>query len=238
MDKINSNNLSKTFLKPKTVADKEVAVLVKEDKLKTAPKSKDADVRVELSDKARELKKSLDLAKKEEELIDSPAIYFVSGFDWWGAGSIKGNYDGIKDMTDVVEDAKHFAWDEQDKIMEDIKKHKSDQPLILVGHSFGGDGVFEIAQELNKLENGFRKVDLMVTLDSVGFDNDKVPQNVVKNINYIADGPYELLNDGPNVALDYNKTEVSNFLRPEAHAELDDTVDIQMTIIEEINKLV
>lgn len=238
MDKISANSLSKNFLKTKHASDKEVAVLTQKPDLKSAVKKNEADVKVELSDKARELKKTLDLAKKEKELIAEPAIYFVSGFDWWGAGSIKGNYDGIKDMTDVVEDAKHFAWDEQDKIMEDIKKHKSDQPLILVGHSFGGDGVFEIAQNLNTIENGFRKVDLMVTLDSVGFDNDKVPENVAKNINYIANGPYEFLNDGPNVALDYNKTEVSNFLRPESHAELDDTADIQMTILEEINKII
>ena len=201
------------------------------------PKIEEADARVELSTKAKELKKSLEIAKKseEEDLINEPAIYFVSGFDWWGAGSIKGNYDGVRDMTDVVEYAQHFSWDQQDEIMEDIKKHKPDQPLILVGHSFGGDGVFEIAQRLNTLENNFRPVDLMVTLDSVGFDNDKVPTNVAKNLNYIASGPYEFLNDGPNVAIDYKRTKVENFLRPESHAELDDTTDIQMTILEEIN---
>jgi hypothetical protein len=199
---------------------------------------------VELSEKSIELKKALTSAQKADKIhnkkfgnIDKPAIYFVSGFDWFGAGSIKGNYDGIRDMAEAVTGANHYAWDEQDEIVEDIKKHKSNQPLILVGHSFGGDGVVEIAQCLNTLDNGFRKVDLLVTLDSVGMDNDKIPQNVKKNLNYLATGPYDFLNDGPNIAENYKRTDVENYLRPELHAELDDTTDIQVRILEEIDSI-
>jgi len=199
------------------------------------------DVRVELSDKAKELKEELSNKQKVHEIhakkfgtVEKPGIYFMSGFDWFGAGSIKGNYDGIKDMANAVEGSKHYAWDEQDAIIEDIKKRKPDQPIVLVGHSFGGDGVMEIAQRLNTIDNGFRKIDLLVTLDSVGFDNDKVPQNVRKNLNYLAQGPYDFLNDGPNIALDYTRTKVENFLRPEKHADLDDTTDIQIRVLEEI----
>ena len=239
MDKITNNPYSTNQnLKKTNVATEQsksgVAVAEKtEDKV---VKKVTEDVKVELSEKSKELKKTLDIATKSLKLTDKPGIYFMSGFDWWGAGSIKGNYDGIRDMANTVKGAKHFPWDEQDKVLEEIKKIKPDKPLILVGHSFGGDGVFEIAQRLNTLENGFRKVDLMVTLDSVGFDNDKVPQNVKKNVNYIANGPYQFLNDGPNIALDYNRSKVENYLRTEAHAELDDLTDVQMHILEEIDK--
>lgn len=209
---------------------------------------------VVLSEKSKELAKDLKEKSQEESKTKSldqaqkihkkkfgnekkPGVFFISGFDWLGASSVKGNYDGIRDMADAVEGAKHFAWDEQDIILEEIKKRSPDQPIILVGHSFGGDAVMEIAQELNKIENGFRRIDLLVTLDSVGFDNDFVPQNVKKNLNFIAQGN-TFINDGPNLAINYERTEVINFLRPEAHAALDDTTDVQVKILEEINSIV
>tara|TARA_B100001971_G_C18267904_1_gene595867 strand:- start:16602 stop:17378 length:777 start_codon:yes stop_codon:yes gene_type:complete len=220
------------------------------------PKNKGA-YEVSLSEKSKELEKKLKNMNSEKELVgrnkikaadtalkihekkfgnlNKPGVFFVSGFDWFGASSVKGNYDGIRDMAEAVNGAKHFAWDQQEEILEEIKKRDINQPIILVGHSFGGDAVMEIAQELNKIENGFRKVDLLVTLDSVGFDNDIVPHNVGKNLNFIASGN-KLINDGPNIAANYNRTEVTNFLRHEAHAELDDATDIQIEIIEAVNK--
>ncbi len=200
---------------------------------------------VSISEKSKELKEKLSSAEKAIKIhekkfgkIEKPGIYFVSGFDWFGAGSIKGNYDGIRDMADAIPGAKHYSWDEQDLIIEDIKKRKPDQPIVIVGHSFGGDSAVEIAQELNSIENGFRKIDLLVTLDSVGYDNDKIPQNVGKNLNFLAQGPYEFLNDGPNIALNYKRTAVENYLRHEKHADLDDSTDIQIEILEQIEKTV
>ncbi len=200
--------------------------------------------RVELSEKAKGLKKDLSGAEQALKIhrkkfgnIEKPGIYFVSGFDWFGASSVKGNYDGIRDMAEAVEGAQHFSWDQTDEIVKDIKKRDPSQPIILVGHSFGGDGVVEIAQELNTIENGFRKIDLLVTLDSVGFDNDFIPQNVKKNLNYLAQGPYKWLNDGPNIAMNYERTEVKNFLHPEEHADLDDSTDVQIAVLESINQI-
>lgn len=238
MDKITSNPYIQTS--DKTAKNSELAkpsVDVKEIIVDKPVKQVKEDAKVELSDKSRELKKTLDIATKSLKLRDEPGVYFMSGFDWWGAGSIKGNYDGIKDMSEIVENSQLFTWDDQDELLEDIKKIDPAKPIVLVGHSFGGDGVFEIAQRLNTLENGFRKVDLMVTLDSVGTDNDKVPENVKKNINYIANGPYQFLNDGPNIAIDHNRTKVENYLRSESHADLDDLTDIQMNILDEIDKV-
>ena len=118
-----------------------------------------------------------------------------------------------------------------------IAKLDKNAPLILVGHSFGGDTAVEIANELNTMENDFRKVDLLVTLDSVGFNNDLIPENVKKNVNYIAQGSL-FLNDGPNLAHKHEKTAVENILKTEAHAELDDLVEVQQRILKEIENLV
>jgi hypothetical protein len=200
-------------------------------------------VKVELSEKSKQLKEELSSAEKAMKIhskkfgkLEKPGIYFLSGFDWLGASSVKGNYDGIRDMADAIEGAEHFSWSDKEEVIADIKKRRPDQPVVLVGHSFGGDSIVEIAQELNTIENGFRKIDLLVTLDSVGTDNDFIPQNVKKNLNYIAQGPYDFLNDGPNIALNYQRSKVDNFLRHEQHADLDDATDIQINILEEIEK--
>ena len=210
----------------------------------TANKSKKEDFTVELSEQSKDLKKKLSSAEKAHKIhskkfgkLEKPGIYFVSGFDWFGAGSIKGNYNGISDMAEAVDGAKLYSWDQQDELIADIKKRKPNQPIVLVGHSFGGDGIVEVANRLNTIENGFRKIDLMITLDSVGTDNDFIPQNVKKNLNYLAQGPYNFLNDGPNIARNYERTQVENFLRPEEHSELDDATDIQITIMEEIDNV-
>lgn len=223
------------------------------DTAKKHPTQKEvgSDYNVSISKNAKELEKELKEASSEVNPVEiaqkihekkfgklkSPGIFFVSGFDWFGASSVKGNYDGIRDMAEAVEGARHYAWDQQEEILEQIKKRDPNVPLILVGHSFGGDAVVEIAQELNTIENGFRKVDLMVTLDSVGLDNDIIPQNVKKNLNYLAQGN-GLINDGPNIAANYQRSEVTNYLRHEAHAELDDTTDIQVAVLEAISKIV
>lgn len=203
------------------------------------------DYDVSLSDKSKELKKELDevvkvskVTPKETMTTKGPGIYFVSGFDWFGAGSIKGNYDGIEDMSKAVDDAQKYSWDEQSKILEDIKKRDPKEPIVLVGHSFGGDSVVEVANELNSLEHGFREIDLLVTLDSVGFGNDIVPQNVKKNLNFLAQGPYDFLNDGPNIAKNHERTEVKNMLTEMVHSDLDDSKDIQSQILNAIKLIV
>lgn len=241
MEKINSQTKAYTQQKlpQKNAAVKEA---VKEEQVK---KPIGKDVEVKLSEKAKELKKELSGAEKAMQIqekkfgnIEKPGVFFISGFDWFGASSVKGNYDGIKDMAEAVDNGEHFAWDQKDKILEKIKERRPDQPIVLIGHSFGGDTAVEIAEELNKMENGFRKIDLLVTLDSVGFDNDLIPQNVKRNLNYVANGPYKFLNDGPNIAQNYKRTEVDNFLRHEAHSELDDSTDIQIDILDAINQVV
>ncbi|MCO4752964.1 MAG: hypothetical protein KC478_00710 [Bacteriovoracaceae bacterium] len=224
-------------------------------KAKPEAKKSSPDYEVSLSKNTKNLEKNLKDASESKSYdvdpaalaqkihakkfgkLEKPGIFFVSGFDWFGASSVKGNYDGIRDMAEAVEGARHYAWDQQEEILGEIKKRNPDQPIILVGHSFGGDAVVEIAQQLNTIENGFRSVDLMVTLDSVGLDNDIVPQNVKQNLNFLAQGN-RFINDGPNIAANYERSDVTNFLRHEEHAELDDATDIQIEILEAIQKIV
>ncbi len=234
-------------LKPKKPSEKalEKDDVIGDKKLDiTTEKKTVSKPKVEISKEARELKEKLDNVAKAQKIhqkkfgdLESPGVFFVSGFDWFGAGSIKGNYDGIRDMSDATPGAKHYAWDEKEKIISDIMKRKPDQPIVLVGHSFGGDTIVEIANELNTIEKGFRKIDLMITLDSVGMNNDRIPQNVAKNLNYLATGPYHFLNDEPNIAVDYTKTSVENMLRNEVHSDLDDTIDVQVRIMNEVDKI-
>ena len=90
-------------------------------------------------------------------------------------------------MAENVPHGRHFSWKDEDQVLEEITQTPIQQPIILVGHSLGGDAAVSLANRLNSMEHGFRNVDLLVTLDSVGFDNDLIPPNVKRNLNFIGD---------------------------------------------------
>jgi hypothetical protein len=167
---------------------------------------------------------------KKKPMKNKPAVFFVEGFTFFGLTSTPER--GIGKMASHIPGADFFAWDQKEDMMEEINRRPIGQPIILVGHGMGGDTIVEIANELNTIENGFRKIQLMVTMDSVGANNDILPQNVEKNLNYITEGG--LFNDGPNIARNSNKTRVGNFLRTESHGALDDSQDVQFQVFEEI----
>lgn len=171
--------------------------------------------------------------KREEGESEGPKIIFVSGLHLAG---ISADGDGVEEMAREVENGKHYSWKDEDKILDEIQRTPKEEPIVLVGHSLGGDAVVNISNKLNSLAFGFRKVDLLVTLDSVGFDNDIIPKNVKKNLNYIGDKDV-LFNDGPNVARNFQKTEVVNDLRKESHTQLDDSLEIQEQIYSEIDSI-
>lgn len=166
--------------------------------------------------------------------IKKPAIIFIEGFSLFGLS----NGDGIKDMADNLPGAKRFSWNEKESILDEIKKHAPDQPVVLVGHSFGGDSAVEIANTLNSVKNGFRSIDLLVSIDSVGMNNTIIPMNVKRNLNFIGEGIVPFLHGNPDIARDVNHTEVLNELRSEIHSRLDDSKEIQYKIFESINDIV
>lgn len=208
------------------------------DKLKKSP-IKDAPIPTpDLPKKAPkpEAAKKPVLEAEKKGHLKLPAIIFIPGVEIFSDTGSSASYGGIRKMAESVTGARIYGWDQDDEIIEQIKKIDKDQPVILIGHSFGGDTAHEVAEELNTLENGFRKVDLLVTLDSIGIGNDIVPSNVKRNLNIFSEKDM-WLNDGPHVAREFTKTKVMNILRPEKHTDLDDTREVQKEIIDAIGEI-
>jgi hypothetical protein len=201
-----------------------------------------ADVADEVAEEILEAKepeetKEIEKIQRKKAKIHKPGIFFLGGLDWFSVDSVSGSYKGMRDMAEYVEGARHYGWNQKDEIIEEIARRDSKQPIILVGHSLGADTAVEIANKLNDLDYGYRQVDLLVTLDSVGMNNDLIPANVAKNINYFADKSW-FMNDTANWARNEDKTKVENNLIHEEHTELDDNHDIQAHILAEIASLV
>ena len=148
----------------------------------------------------------------------------------------EGSYAGLGRIAESVEGARLYGWDQKSEIIERIEQTHPDYPVILVGHSLGGDTAVDVANELDSLDHNFRKVDLLVTLDAVGFNNDIIPQNVKEHLNVFGERDVFFLNDGPHVARRHEKTEVKNILSPLEHTELDDAKDIQYEIVDAIER--
>lgn len=169
--------------------------------------------------------------KVKDGTLKKPAVIFVKGLDVFSSPSnSERGYAGVGKMADAVEGARIYGWDQHADIIKEIKKREISQPIILVGHSFGGDTAIEVADELDSLEHGFRKVDLLVTIDSVGFDNDIIPQNVKNHLNVFGENDF-FLNDGPHVARRNEMTKVKNILSQKDHTELDDDKEVQFEIV-------
>ena len=166
--------------------------------------------------------------------IKKPAVIFIEGFSAFGVS----NGDGIKDMADNYPGAKLFDWSEHDDILKEIKKHAPDQPVVLVGHSFGGDTAIEVAHELNSAKNQFRAIDLIVSIDAVGMNKTIIPVNVKSNLNYFGEGLIPFVHGDPTVARNTKYTEVTNELRTDLHSKMDDNPEVQFEIFNRINQAV
>ena len=165
--------------------------------------------------------------------VDKPGIFFVKGFS---INPFEDDMEGLTGIAKNIPGTKTFNWNQEDELIEEIKNRPHTQPIILVAHGMGADTATSVANKLNTIGNAFHQVDLLVTLDSVGLDNDIIPQNVRKNINFIG---YKngLLNDGPNIAKNKGLTSVQNELTEHEHDDLPKSVDIQFNIYESINEV-
>ena len=163
--------------------------------------------------------------------IKKPAVIFIEGFSMLGIS----NGDGIREMAENFPGAKKFDWTDNDKIVEEIKKHAPDQPVVLVGHSFGGDTAIEVANELNSPKHAFRAVDLLVSIDAVGMNKTIIPVNVKSNVNYFGEGILPFVHGDPTVARNTKYTEVTNELRSDMHSKMDDNPEVQFEIFNKIN---
>ncbi len=165
--------------------------------------------------------------------IKKPAVIFIEGFSMFGIS----NGDGITEMADNYPGAKKFNWTEHDQIMGEIKKHAPDQPVVLVGHSFGGDTAIEVANELNSAKNGFRAIDLLVSIDAVGMNKTIIPINVKSNLNFFGEGLIPFVHGDPTVARNTKYTDVTNELRTDMHSKMEDSPEVQFEIFRKINEV-
>lgn len=165
--------------------------------------------------------------------IKKPAVIFIEGFSMFGIS----NGDGIKEMADNYPGAKKFDWTEHEKILGEIKKHTPDQPVVLVGHSFGGDTAIEVANELNSAKNGFRAIDLLVSIDAVGMNKSIIPINVKSNLNFFGEGLIPFVHGDPTVARNTKYTDVTNELRADMHSKMEDSPEVQFEIFRKINEV-
>lgn len=165
-------------------------------------------------------------------LKKDPLVIFFTGFEMFSSDSDA----GLRKLAEHIPNAKVMSWTDEDEAIQEIKKYRSDVPLVLGGHSLGSDTAVNIAQALNTLDNGFRQVDLLVTLDSIGSDNDVIPTNTKKNINFIGD-EQGFFNDGPNIARNLEVTEVINELRPESHLDIDNENSVMKKVYLEITPI-
>ena len=185
--------------------------------------------------KPEPIKKSSDIIKKETPLhfIKKPAVIFIEGFSAFGIS----NGDGIKEMAENYPGAKKFDWTEHETIINEIKKHAPNQPVVLVGHSFGGDTAIEVANELNHIKNGFRTIDLLVSIDAVGMNKSIIPINVKNNLNFFGEGLIPFVHGDPTIARNTKYTDVTNELRPDMHSKMEDSPEVQFQIFEKINEV-
>jgi hypothetical protein len=202
---------------------------------------KDMEAKIVKESAKEEIKEKAKAEALEEVLVKEgtlkrPAIIFIKGWDVFSSPSkSESGYAGMARIAESVDGSKVFGWSQKDEIIKEIKKVQPNQPVVLVGHSFGGDTAVEVANELDSLENNFRGVDLLVTIDAIGYNNDIVPQNVRKHLNVFGEKSF-LLNDGPHVARDHDKTDVKNILSPLDHTDIDDDKSVQYEIVNLIQK--
>lgn len=165
----------------------------------------------------------------KEKILDKnrPAIIFIQGMELFDFEE-----SGLAKMAKNIPHSKTYSWDDKSEVLDDIKNRNKSMPVILIGDGLGGDTAVEVSNALNSVDNGFRKVNLLVTIDSSGFNNDIIPQNVKENMNFIVDSnsPFS---DGPNIARINKKTKVENFLSDKMF--LTEDKKTQLNIFEKIN---
>lgn len=175
--------------------------------------------------------KAAQVAEVKEGSLKKPAIIFIKGLDVFSSPSkSESGYAGVGRIAESIKGSRLYGWNQKDEIIKEIKKIERSQPVILVGHSFGGDTAVDVANTLDSLEHKFRPVDLLVTIDAIGFNNDIIPQNVKKHLNVFGEND-SFLNDGPHVARRNEKTHVRNILSPLDHTDLDDDKEIQYELV-------
>jgi len=114
---------------------------------------------------------------------------FISGFSGTSSGAVPGTdkMEKEKDQSKMpnkkLKPTEIYEWDETDEACAYIKgaiETDPCQPVVIIGHSLGGDTAVQVAECLNK--SGIC-VDLLIQIESVGVEDEKKPKNVNKGVN-------------------------------------------------------
>lgn len=87
-------------------------------------------------------------------------------------------------LTECKIPNKLFYWTDQQAVIDYINTLPADEPIVLIGHSYGGDTAWNVADSIT------RNIDLLVTLDPVSWLSNIIgskPGKVRKWINVYAD---------------------------------------------------
>jgi hypothetical protein len=108
-----------------------------------------------------------------------PQVFFLRG--WFGVFStgMDRMAGALRDKGIPAEAVGHLAWRSAVERILEARTKGSFGPIVLVGHSQGGNNIIDMARELEKHSV---PVDLLVTL--APFLQDPVPANVVRAVNY------------------------------------------------------
>jgi hypothetical protein len=182
-----------------------------------------------LADQAQNIIKVIPEATLPIQTINNESeksTFFISGFKLKGLE----NHQGMDELKELVNEGLHFGWRDKSEIISEIQKrsqqNQSPFPIVLAGHGFGADTAIEVAKELQRTSPQLQ-IDLLFTIDAVGFDNDVIPTNVKKVVNIVGKQD-ALLNDGAKIAQDKSKTQIDNILREnETHEELEKSWGVQ-----------
>ena len=125
----------------------------------------------------------------------------------------------------------HLAWKSTvSKILDERAAGRTGR-IVLVGHSQGGNNIIDIARELEK--HGVR-VDLLITL--APFQQDPVPANVVRALNYYQAGGWgSPLTAGPGFAGELANIDVGD--TGTFHVNIDKNAKVQAAIVATIAAL-
>ena len=111
---------------------------------------------------------------------------FISGFSGTSSGAVPGTQAMASEPTigrAIVGGSSTFTHTQvsaaADAIVASLRANPN-QPVVVVGHSFGGDSAIELCEELAKRNIC---VDLLVQVDSVGVGDEVKPTNVRRGVN-------------------------------------------------------
>jgi RHS repeat-associated protein len=75
---------------------------------------------------------------------------------------------------------RHQDQEEAKAAIREAHKNNPDEPIVVIGHSFGGDSAIEIVEDL--AEEGI-EVQLVIQIDSVGVGDEELPNNAQDGVN-------------------------------------------------------